>query len=523
MYGDSEIAKVIGVPEDQIYTLFGVAKVIDQLPVDGKEEDNITTCKNIMMSYMARLYKSDAMQLITYNMQKHFNLSNKAVKILIAFNGEIAKALSSKKKNVIEQLKEQGKEEAKKERETDRDEAGISEERQNAAKDKAIEILSAGNPVRFILDTVKKTHVGDEPLEEACCLSIASQSCTNTDGIQIGSNGDPGSGKSHGMKAHLHLVRRKHKIQSTLSAKALYYANIKPGMIVFSDDTTPGEDLEQTIKRATTNFQEETFHMSVKDQEGIELIIPERIIWWLNSVESEGSTQLLSRQYKYNTLSTQSHKDDITVKQLTDAQTGDHGLTDVTDDVLVCRYIYDEIKSQLIRVIIPYAKCIQVHDNRDNRTLNMFLDMIKGYAVINFMQRDRDENGFVIAAKEDFDCAKKLFESQKEASISKYTEREAKIIKCVLTKHRATAQDIALDTGIPYSTVNRIINGNSKSHNGGLLEKVKGLTILKESVSEGEIGYKVTKNYVYYCLDKLDNCWDLFEEGIATLWDCEVV
>ena len=508
------------------YTFFDIVRTIDQIEVKENEVDNIETAKLLILSYMSKLDKSEAMLLIEYYIGERFRFSKKAIDILTRRYNELAtkrdRRKKSNKERVLEQFDEHDKEEAKKARETDFDEEGISEDIQTAAKTKALEILEKENPIQFIINTVKRIHVGDEILQEACCLAIAGQSCVNTDGLQIGSNGDPGSGKSHGMKSHLHMVRRKHKIESTLSAKALFYANIKPGMIVFSDDTVPSADLEQTIKRATTNYQEKTVHMSVKDQEGIELIIPERTNWWLNSVDSESSTQLLSRQFKYNTSTNQDHKNDITEKQLDAAKSGEHGLTDVDHDVLVCRYIYDEIKSHMVRVIIPYAKCIEVHDNRDSRTLNMFLDMIKGYAVIHFMQREKDENGYVIASKADFHSAKKLFEAQKEASIAKYTEKEAKILKCLITKHKATAQDIARETDIPYSTVCRTIKGNPKTQYGGLLEKVKGLTVEKEDVSEGEIGYKVTKRREYVCLDKLDNFWDLYEEGIATLWEYEV-
>jgi len=146
-------------------------------------------------------------------------------------------------------------------------------------------------------------------------VSITGQSCYNANGIQIAVNCLPGSGKSHGFKIHLHLIRARQKIKATLSAKAIYYANLRPGIIIFSDDTEPDEVLEQTIKRATTNYQEHTTHLTVRDQSGFHLLIPPRINWCLTSVESTSSAQLLSRQFKCSKSEAQEQKDAITSKQ----------------------------------------------------------------------------------------------------------------------------------------------------------------------------------------------------------------
>ena len=65
-------------------------------------------------------------------------------------------------------------------------------------------------------------------------VSITGQSCYNANGIQIAVNCLPGSGKSHGTKMHLHLIRARHKDQRQhISAKALYYAEFKAGTYSF--------------------------------------------------------------------------------------------------------------------------------------------------------------------------------------------------------------------------------------------------------------------------------------------------
>ena len=60
-----------------------------------------------------------------------------------------------------------------------------------------------------------------------------------------------------------------------LSAKSLFYhPDLKAGTIVFSDDVKIKGDLEDTLKRSMTNFQQKTTHMTVVNGESKTLDIP---------------------------------------------------------------------------------------------------------------------------------------------------------------------------------------------------------------------------------------------------------
>ncbi|NLA31084.1 MAG: hypothetical protein GX880_04605, partial [Methanomicrobiales archaeon] len=61
---------------------------------------------------------------------------------------------------------------------------------------RALEILTAGDPLAFILDTFNRTHVGDRTVAECLALSIASQSVANTNGLHVAVSGNSGKGKS---------------------------------------------------------------------------------------------------------------------------------------------------------------------------------------------------------------------------------------------------------------------------------------------------------------------------------------
>jgi hypothetical protein len=258
--------------------------------------------------------------------------------------------------------------------------------------------------------------------------------------------------------------------------------------------------------------------LTVKDQSSLDLVIPPRINWYLTSVESTSSAQLLSRQFKCNTSETKEQKNAITGKQKEEAESGNLGVTFMDFDILVCRYIYDEIKSKMFRVKIPYAKRIQFHDNQDSRNTSMFLDMIKGYVIFFHMQRGTDEEGFLLANESDFWCAKKLFDSQLESSVTKLTDRERLVLQYIKDNLiYCTVSEIALGTGIPESSVRNILKGRKDRASEGLLDKIKGLTVSRETHSYDIDGKHVSRTqdyYEYYGSDELEN---LLKTGFATL------
>lgn len=400
---------------------------------------------------------------------------------------------------------------------TDFDELSISEDAIKAAEADAKRILTQGDPIGYILNTIKTKHTGDENTQEGIAVSIAGQSCLNTSGLQISVNGESGSGKSHGLKTHLHLVQKKWKRETSLSAKAPYYMGLKPGMIVFSDDKDPDEAAEEVIKRATTNYQETTTHMTVKDQAGKIVTIPERINWYLTSVESNVSEQLLNRQLTFSTDAGEEQKNAIFEMQKKEAEAGEILMLEVTHDVLVCRRIYGSIKSQLFKVKIPFVDRIDIRDKTNSRIFPMFLDMIKGYTIFKNEQRRRDEDGYLLADIEDFHRAKRLIESQQESMITKLTDRERRIVIYLSTHRKSTVGEIARGVGMPYKAVHRCLNGRSDREHSGMLEKVRGLAVVDQMITtEEEQGLRMGKREKVYSIEGGDT-WKLFDSEFITL------
>lgn len=362
------------------------------------------------------------------------------------------------------------------------DEKDIPIEELEEAGQEAMRILKDGDPVKYISDVIQTKHVGDKEASEGILLSISNQSCRNSMGIHNAFNGESGSGKTHTFKVNLMLVPSRFVCSTTLSDKAAYYMDVKAGTIVFSDDTTMSEGMEEVFKQSTSNYQEYTYHTTVANHKGEKKAIPPRINWYLTSVDNEATKQVLNRQLTFSTVTDYKHKEDVYKIQQKEIINGEILALKVTKEVLICRRIFNEIKKQLFSVVIPFGDRIVMKDISDLRVNTLFFDMIKGYTIFKFMQRDKNEDGKLIATLEDFYRAKKLFESQKDSIVSKLNESEIKVVNYIIDHPRCTINNISDGTGLEYTKVRNILKGRKDRKSEGLLEKVKGLTF--EDTSE---------------------------------------
>jgi DNA primase catalytic core len=478
---------------------------VSESPTD-KIKEAIYFCEN----ELSEMPESIRNAFIRYNVKQHFGLTSNDIK-------DIQKSIKIVSNDETEEHDEEDK---KEDLQPDEDHLDVQEAAK--AKNDALNILKTGNPMHYICDTIKNIHIGDERATEGLNLAIANQSCLNTQGIQIKLSGDSGGGKSHLAKSVCHCLRDKHIIESSLSAKAAYYMDLQPGTILFSDDTEISEDMETVIKRSTTNYQDYTTHTTVKDGNSMTLTIPPRILWLITSVEDEVSDQLLNRQLIFNVDTSTEQKNKIFEMQKAEALEGEIKTLQVTHEVVVCREMWDMIKSETFKVRVPFIDDVDVMDKSNSRNFPMFLDMLKGYTIFNHMQRDKDEDGYLLATKDDFYAAKSLFESQTESVLTKLNEKERRIIQAIgqSGKEGAEINQIAKSIGLSYHVVRNALKGRNRKQ-GGLLEKVKNLKLVEGSKSftvEEEQGMKTTntKKREIYILEDF-NGWDIFDTGFVYL------
>ena len=167
------------------------------------------------------------------------------------------------------------------------------------------------------------------------------------------------------------------------------------------------------------------------------------------------------------------------------------------DEIQLCQDLIADMKSNQFEVIIPFADRISIRG--DTRAYSMCSNMIKSFAVFNYMIRKTDERGRLIAIEEDFYKAKEIFESFGGHSADKYKAQEIKVLQIIVKNgYRATAREIVEQADISRGTLSIIMNGRKDRENYGLLYKCKGLN--RDTIANNihvytlPVGYQIQEN-----------------------------
>ena len=373
--------------------------------------------------------------------------------------------------------------------------ARVMEQIDDKYKEYARELLTMGNPMRFIMDTYHRTHVGDDSICNVCMAAIATTMIKNSKGLHVKPSGGSGKGKSDAIKAILHLVHAEKKKIGSMSGKSMFYDTIHKGTLFFSDDVKLNEDVVTTIKQTTTFYQQVYKHHTVtKNLESIVLEIPERICWILTSVGGFDDDQMGNRFVGLDVNESDQQDEDVFKKQVEMELKGISENT-VDDDVLTCRALFQILDQDEYYVQIPFIESIVWHNKDNRRNFPMFLDILKSVTVYNRFQRE-SHKGAVLATTDDYNVAVGIYGGLAESNATNLTERELKLLKWL--SHPTIAQkdisEIQTYLDVSNSTAKNIIHGRDK--NGGLLIKIPGLHYSKESIST-ETG-TTQKNFYWY-------------------------
>lgn len=345
---------------------------------------------------------------------------------------------------------------------------------------KALDILEFDNPLNYIMCQYKKMHLGDAEIGEILILSYINSCILNTEGLQPKLSGASGKGKTHAVKSIYHLIPTCYKIEGSLSAKSMFYMNLAEGKIVFSDDIKMNEDLESTLKISMTNFQQPTYHHTIINSEYKELTIPCRICWWLTSVKSDFSDELVNRLYDQNVDESAAMDKKVCDNTFKRAATGELAFPE-NKDIEICRFMLYIIKRKKFQVKIPYGSKIDWHIHGDRRNPSRFVSLIMGYTVLNFLQREKD-NDYILANIQDFENAKSLYEKGKENQITKLSKAELKLTKFLGTLNEyVSINDLVKiylkENGEKYTymALKKLIVGEQNKNKPGLIDKVPGM------------------------------------------------
>jgi len=206
----------------------------------------------------------------------------------------------------------------------------------------------------------------------------------------------------------LNLLPEKFKLKGTVSDKALYYHPIQPGTVLLFDDVSLSEDLQEILKSATASFREPIEHRTLTSDRQVRICtIPERCVWWLAKVELAGDDQVMNRMLCV--WIDDSADQDVAVLAHLKAAEAKVAVACDDPDILVCRAIWELVKEQVLHVRVPFAPRVHFSTAQNRRNPGMLFDLIKCHARFFFLQRDRDDHGSIIATREDFEYARRLF------------------------------------------------------------------------------------------------------------------
>ncbi|MFZ3167549.1 MAG: bifunctional DNA primase/polymerase [Candidatus Methanoperedens sp.] len=294
---------------------------------------------------------------------------------------------------------------------------------------KAIEIMTKGDPIGYILDTWNKFHSGDRPFGYVLLCSSVCSSVAASDGIAINFNGDSDGVKSHACRSMLHLIPQKWWIRRSLSDKAIFYSDsIQPDMILFSGDMQMSDDLKMIFKNSTRDFQEQfeqdtdfTLHKDTV------LKIPPRLTWWLTAVADMGDDEVERRCLQIGIEVNEPRLKAISDRLQKRRQMGEEKYPEDYPEVKICRAIFEELKSKKEKVIFNFN--LKFKDSINIDTQNIIFEMLLATALINKYQRHRDYDGAIMASKEDFKTVVDNFAAVGGNQVSKIHHVIAEIIE----------------------------------------------------------------------------------------------
>jgi hypothetical protein len=375
------------------------------------------------------------------------------------------------------------------------------------ARSRAAEVLRSGDPLAFLLDVFHRDHVGDRVVAECLVLSVASQSVTNTQGLHVAISGNSGKGKTHACRAMLNLLPEQFKLKGTVSDKALYYHPLQPGTVLLFDDVSLSEDLQEILKSATASFREPIEHRTLTSDRQVRICtIPERCVWWLAKVELAGDDQVMNRMLCI-WIDDSSDQDAAVLAHLKDAEAREAMAGD-DPDVAVCHAMWELVKEQVFHVRVPFAPRIHFSTAQNRRNPGMLFDLIKCHARLFFLQRERDEHGSIIATREDFEYARRLFldlTGDTGAQETKQTRNEAAALESIakMGLEVFTIKQLQEALGLSYHQVYRLLKGyrNGRGYYTGILDKCPAVSYIDATVAEDIYGMEVKHREHYFSFD----------------------
>ena len=321
------------------------------------------------------------------------------------------------------------------------------------------------------------------------CFIVCTQVLNAGIGIHEKPSGDSESGKSHACLSMGKLCPPWKFRSTTFSPKVLYYmSDLMPGTILYTDDIDlTDKGVVSTIKKVTADFEDHTVMDTVIDGKPSTMSIPERINFWLSSVDSIDDVQLGTRFIFSNTESGTDHDHEVNHKQK--GRCLGTVPEERNESVLICKCMLEYICDNLYNVFSAYGFVSTWGEESKKRNQEKFLDVLLAVTVFNYRQKET-VNGNLIGTLEDWKRAVSIYSHVAQNNSCMLTDEEILIL---YTIHEMCP---LFDDGVPHkrlfeymketgkfkksdSSLKRILLGDRIGGKQGFKEKVPCFTFEK--------------------------------------------
>ena len=356
---------------------------------------------------------------------------------------------------------------------------------------KANDILQHGDPFNFYLSKWKQCYAiinDDDTLGAMTICVIGSTLISNSKGLHEKVGGPSGYGKSAGITRMFALFPGGKTLVSSMSPKAAFYADLKPGTVIYCDDVDLSQkDLQTTIKQSTSDYQQSAKHTTVNKGDSVKLTIAPRTGWILSSVDNFDDEQMDTR-FGGTEVSDSIEKQLAIFMKQADSEFEKASAGEPDEDVLVCRCMWDILQNDdLSEIRIPFAKAITWSDIKHPRSFPFFSDMIRCMTLFKIRQREK-VGDFYVATMDDYNQAKEIYKKMEHINATKLNTKEIAILEYLSKQYhnidnavnlgRVSRIDLVEHLSKHYNMKQQniidIIHGK-KDGDGGLLNKVSGL------------------------------------------------
>jgi hypothetical protein len=261
------------------------------------------------------------------------------------------------------------------------------------------------------------------------------------------------------------------------------------------------QELERIIKLSTSFYQQGAENLSVANHEGIRQKIPSCINWWITGVDAGSfDIQILNRSMNIgidilNKSQKEDHKMEVFLHQVDDGDSG-REILGVSRNVKIAREITGQLlKGSQVNVKIPFLKdangdiIINWHDIDNSRNFPIFLDMIRVSASIHRYQRSTID-GSIMATLEDYDNAKRVWESISKEQVTKLNRQDQELITALVDldayNKPVDLNQLADKMNKSYKTIYQKLYGRPNDGIKGLVERYDNIRIMEQGETEYE-------------------------------------